>query len=211
MLFDMEVILRDYESKDYSQCESLVNEAWEFDANFKPQALADLAKQIYTKGSEINSNYMRVAEIDGDVAGFIFGLNKCRPKPRGNFLFGLKIMVKLFLVKPILPASRKEILSAFKTHEINRAKLVDRGKSEIVLFVVRKNFKGEGVGSRLWADFLANCQESSVESIIVETNKDGAASFYERLGFDLIGYFESPVHALAAAEGEACMYEYQCE
>jgi len=207
----MEVILRDYESKDYSQCESLVNEAWEFDANFKPQALADLAKQIYTKGSEINSNYMRVAEVDGDVAGFIFGLNEVRPKPRGNFLFGLKIMTKLLLVKPILPTSRKEILNAFKIHEINRAKLIGRGKSEIVLFVVRKEFKGKGLGTRLWADFLASCQESSVKLIIVETNKDGAASFYERLGFELIDYFESPVHALAAPEGEACMYEYQCK
>ena len=207
----MEAIIRDYESKDYSQCESLVNEAWEFDANFKPQALADLAKQIYTKGSEINSNYMRIAEIDGEVAGFIFGLNETHPKPKGNFLFGLKIMVKLLLVKPTLPASRKEILDAFKIHEINRTKLVDRGKSEIVLFVVRKKFKGKGLGTRLWAEFLSNCQGSSVKSIIVETNKGGAASFYERLGFELVGYFESPVHALAAPEGEACMYEYQCK
>lgn len=207
----MKAILRDYESKDYLQCESLVNEAWEFDVNFKPQALANIAKQIYTKGSEINSNYMRVAEVDGSVAGFIFGLNENLPRPRGNFVFGLKITAKLLLVKPVLPTSRKEILNAFKTHEINRSELIDRGKSEIVLFVVDEKFKGQGLGKRLWSDFLANCQDSSVKSIIVETNKDGAASFYEKLGFELIGYFNSPVHALAAPEGEACMYEYQCK
>jgi len=207
----MKAILRNYESKDYYQCECLVNEAWEFDAHFKPQALASIAKQIYTKGSEINSNYMQVAEIDGHVAGFIFGLNENHPKPKSDLLFSLKIIVKLILVKPTLPTSRKEILNAFKTHEINRAELVDRGKSEIVLFVVGKKFKGCGLGRKLWSGFLAHCQENSVKSIIVETNQNGAAGFYERLGFELIGYFKSPVHALVTPEGDACMYEYQCK
>lgn len=209
--FGMKAVLRNYESRDYSQCESLVNEAWGFDDHFKPQALTNIAKQIYTKGSEINSNYMQVAEMDGHVVGFIFGLNENRPKPRGSFLFGLKIMVKLILVKPTFPASRKGILNAFKIHEINRAELVDRGRSEIVLFVVGKAFKGCGLGTKLWSGFLAHCQESSVKSIIVETNKHGAAGFYEQLGFERIGYFKSPVHALVTPEGDACMYEYQCK
>lgn len=206
----METMLRDYESIDYSQCEALVNEAWEFDKNFKPQALADIAKLIYTKGSEVNSNYMRVAEIEGNVAGFIFGLNENRPKPRNNYLFGLKVMIKLLMVKPFLPSSRKELLSSFSVHELNRTKLVDRGRSEIVLFVVSKKFKGQGLGSRLWSEFLSHCQESAVESIIVETNKYGAATYYEQLGFELIGDFDSPVHAFAAPNGKACMYEFRC-
>jgi ribosomal protein S18 acetylase RimI-like enzyme len=207
----MEKIFRNLESKDYSHCEALVNEAWEFDTHFKPQALANIAKQIYTKGAEVNSNYMRVVEVDGSIGGFIFGLNENGPKPRGNFLFGLKIMLELLLVKPILPSSRKELLNSFSVHEGNRAKLVDKGRSEIVLFVVAKKLKGQGLGTQLWADFLSHCQENAVTSIIVETNKDGAATFYEQLGFELVGEFESPVHAFAAPNGQACIYEYRCE
>jgi len=207
----MDVIFRDYESKDYSQCEALVNEAWELDINFKPQALADIAKQIYTKGSEINSNFKRVVEIDGNVVGFIFGLNENTTKPKGNFLFGLKIMWKLLRVKPICPRSRKELLGAFNVHEANRSKLVDRSRSEIVLFVVGKRFKGRGYGKSLWAEFLSHCHASSVRSIIVETNKEGASTFYEKLGFKIIGDFQSPVHEFAAPNGQARMYEYQCQ
>ena len=135
----MQAIFRDYKSEDYFQCEALVNEAWCLDHHFKPQALADLAKLIYTKGSEISSNYKRVVEIDNKVVGFIFGLNENQEKPKENYAFGLKILFKLLFVKASLPSSKKELLNSFSVHEANRSKLVDRGRSEITLFVVGKN------------------------------------------------------------------------
>jgi ribosomal protein S18 acetylase RimI-like enzyme len=207
----MEVIFRNYKIKDYAQCESLVNEAWGFDKNFKPQGLADIAKEIYTKGSEINSNFRRVVEKDGKVVGFIFGLNKKGKNPKGKLIFGLKTLWKLLQIKPIQPRTRKELLSAFQVHEENRSKLVGSSNSEIVLFVVSKQYKGRGLGKRLWYEFLSNCQESSVESIIVETNRDGASTFYELLGFKIVGDFESPVHRFASPNGQACMYEFTCK
>lgn len=207
----MTPIYRDYRKSDYSQCEELVNEAWEFDSNFRPQALANIAKQIYTRGSEVNSNYARVVEVDGKVVGFIFGLNANRSKPKRNVLFGLKIMFKLLWVKPSVPSTRKELLQAFSDHEVNRSKLVGRGRSEIMLFVIAKAHKGKGFGTRLWSEFLDFCLESKVKSIIVETNRAGAATFYEQLGFQLIGDFDSPVHAFAAPNGQACMYEFFCK
>ena len=206
----MEPIFREYKATDYPQCESLVNEAWEFDKNFKPPALADITKQIYTKGSVINSNYKQVVEIDGKVVGFIFGLNTNNKKPRAHFIFALKILWRLIRVKPILPSSRKELLEALKIHESNRSKLVSRRNSEIVLFVVGKAFKGKGLGTRLWEGFLSQCKQSSVNSIIVETNRDEASTFYEQIGFKIIGEFDSPVHRFATPNGQACMYEYHC-
>ena len=205
----METIFRDYESKDYLQCETLVNDAWEFDKNFKPQGLSDIAKLIYTKGSVINSNFRRVIEIDGRVVGFIFGLNENANKPKSGFLFELKIIWKLLQVKPTRPSSRKELLNAFHVHENNRSKLVDKGRSEIILFVVEKHFRGQGFGKELWSEFHSHCQESLVKSIIVETNTDGASAFYEKLGFEVIGNFYSPVHQFAAPNSRACIYEYR--
>ena len=66
---------REYRDSDYEICEALVNNAWKFDSNFKPQELADLAKCVYTKGSVIGSNFRMVVEKNGKVAGFLFGLN----------------------------------------------------------------------------------------------------------------------------------------
>lgn len=211
-MINMKATFRNYEhNRDYKQCEALVNEAWNFDKNFSPQKLADLAKLLYTKGSVLGSNYRQVVEIDGNVAGFIFGFNEFSVKPKRNFLFGLHILWKLFWVKSNNPGDKKRLLNAINAHEMNRSKVINRGKSEIVLFVVGRNFRGMGYGKRLWSDFLSHCKDSDVKTIIVETNKLGASSFYEQLGFEHIGDFDSPLHEYATKGGQACMYEYRYE
>lgn len=204
----MEAVFREYRDSDYEQCETLVNKAWEFDKNFKPQELANLAKCIYTKGSVLGSNYWSVVEIDGDVAAFIFGLNEVKAKPNRNILFGLSILWRLLRIKRMEYKDKKKLLNAINSHEINRSKVVKRGRSEIVLFVVGRNYQGLGYGKRLLSDFASNCKDSGVKSIIVETNKLGASSFYEQVGFMHIGNFDSPLHEYATKGGQACMYEY---
>lgn len=204
----MNEIYREYRESDYSQCEELVNQAWGFDEIFSPSAMSDLAKCIYTKGSVLGSNYRMVVEVEGRIAGFVFGLNEYGKKPRKNYLFGLSILWRLMRIKSEKPEDKNDLLSAIKIHEKNKTKIVDRGKSEIVLFIVSKQYQGRGFGKRLWSGFKAKCKESGVSSIIVETNKLGASSFYELLGFRHLGDFNSPLHEFATKGGQACMYEY---
>ena len=207
----MNEIFREYKDSDYEQCEELVNKAWGFDKIFAPKALSDVAKCIYTKGSVVGSNYRMVVEVEGKVAGFIFGFNERAKKHRGNILFWLNILWRLMRIKSEKPENKNELLNAIKTHQKNRAKLASRGKSEIVLFVVDDEYKGKGYGKRLWSGFLSHCEKSGVASIIVEANKLGASSFYELLGFKNLGNFDSPLHEFATKGGQACIYEYVCK
>lgn len=207
----MEEILREYRDSDYKQCEELVNQAWGFDKIFAPVELSNLAKCMYTKGSVLGSNYRMVIEVNGKVAGFIFGHNECSVKPGLNILYRLSMLWKLIRVKSEKPRSKNEFLNAIKDHANNRTKLIRRGKSEINLFVVGKEYQGKGFGKKLWKGFLANCNDSGVGSIIVETNKLGACSFYEQVGFKHLGDFDSPLHDFATKGGQACMYEYVCK
>lgn len=207
----MKELLREYRKEDYKQCESLVNEAWEFDKIFAPKELSDFAKCMYTKGSVLGSNYRMVVEVDGKVAGFIFGLNERLKRPGINMLYRLSMLWRLIRVKSEKPENKNELLNAIKVHEKNRTKVVGRGKSEIVLFVVGKAYQGKGYGKRLWSGFQSQCKDSGVRSIIVETNQLGASSFYELLGFRHLSDFESPLHELATQGGQACMYEYVCK
>lgn len=202
---------RKYQETDYKQCEFLVNEAWGFDKIFAPKAFSDFAKYLYAKGAILGSNYKMVVEVDGKVAGFIFGLNDKRKKPGLNLRFRLRMLWRLVRVKSEKPNDKNEFLNAIGAHEKNRNELVGRGKSEIVLFVVGREYQGKGYGKRLWSGFLNQCLESGVSSIVVETNKRGASSFYESLGFTLLGDFNSPLHELATKGGQACMYGYVCE
>ena len=206
----MEETYREYRNGDYEQCEELVNQAWGFDKIFSPNALSDVAKLIYTKGSVLGSNCKMVVEIDGKVVGFIFGLNEYSKKPGKNILFKLSILWKLIRIKDGTP-DKRDLINALKCHEKNRAKIVDRGRSEIVLFVVSNEYQGKGLGKRLWFEFKSKCVKSGVGSIIVETNKLGASSFYEKIGFKHIGDFDSPLHEFATKGGQACMYEYACQ
>ena len=207
----MNELLREYKDNDYVQCEELVNKAWGFDKIFSPIALSDVAKCIYTKGSVLGSNYRMVIEVDGKVAGFLFGLNEKSKKPGKNILFGLRMLWRLIWIKSEKPIDKNVLMNAIKVHENNRTKVMGRGKSEIILFVVGDEYQGKGFGKKLWSGFLAQCKESGVSSIVVETNKLGASSFYELLGFRHIGDFDSPLHEFATKGGQACMYEYVCE
>jgi len=206
----MSETFREYRDCDYSECEELVNQAWGFDQIFSSQELSKFAKHIYTKGSCVSSNYRMVVEDNGRVAGFIFGLNTKSSKPGRNIIFGLGILWKLMRLKGDKSEKRK-LIDAINHHQKNRYEVVDKGRSEIVLFVVSKEYQGKGVGKRLWSYFKKSCIDSGVDSVIVETNKLGASSFYERIGFVHLSNFDSPLHELATEGGQACMYEYKCK
>lgn len=205
-----QVEYRQYKTADYIQCEKLVNQAWRFDDIFAPPALADFAKCIYTQGAVVAGNYHMVAEIDGEVAGFIFGFNEHGEKPKGKFIFGLKILFRLLTVKSAKPNGKKALIDAIGVHQKNRSNLIGSGQSEIMLFVINKKFQRQGIGTALWNGFKAECIKDSVNTIIVETNKLGASSFYEQLGFGHLGNFDSPLHEFATKGGQACLYGYTC-
>jgi ribosomal protein S18 acetylase RimI-like enzyme len=204
----MDTIIRFYRDSDYEYCESLVNKAWSFDEIFQPVELATLAKYLYTKGALVSSNYQRVVEHDGKVIGFIFGYDNLARKPKGKLLFGLEILWKLNRVKCHASESKKKLVDAIGEHQKNRFAIVGRGRSEIVLFVIAKSYQRKGIGQLLWSDFRSYCEADGVETVIVETNKLGASSFYEKLGFRLVADFDSPLHELATKGGQAQMYEF---
>lgn len=198
---------REYREVDYDRCEALVNQAWGFAKTFKPAGFADLVKCMYTRGSLLGSNYFYVATDQDKLVGFIFGLNEQAQQPKSHILYGLNILRRLFFLKGVAFSEKKALLKAANTHELNRSKIVKRGKSEINLFVVDPKYHGKGIGKQLLSGFVNYCRESGVHSMIVETNKLGASSFYEHVGFKHLGDFDSPIHEYATKGGQACMYE----
>lgn len=205
------VTYREYRDSDYSDCETLVDNAWGFERNFHPRELAVLGKYLYTMGSVASSNYRMVAEYDNKVIGFIFGYNERIPLPKHKlqkFSSKLAILKRLLFMNAMKLREKLDFINSMGTHEKNRTALLERGKSEIILFVVHPAFQARGIGKKLFAEFRSFCEKSKVESIIVETNKLGAASFYEHIGFELKGDFNSPLHNYVTKNGQACLYEY---
>jgi len=205
-----DIQIRKYRSSDYPCCESLVNQAWNFDSNFPPDAMASLAKYIYTMGSIAGSNFFRIIETQNMVISFLFGFNEKEPLPKHSLQklsSKLGIMKQLMFMKGMKFKAKTALLKSINTHELNRIKLIARGKSEITLFVIDPAYQGAGLGKMLFTEFKTFCRESGVGSILVETNHLEAASFYERIGFKHLGDFNSPLHNHITKNGQACMYE----
>jgi len=205
----MTVVYRKYTRSDYKRCEELVEQVWSLSKVFNTPGLSTIAKLGYTKGSLEMSNYKMVAVADNKVEGFIFGLNENKKIFPVNFYFRLSVLWKLFSIKGD-KTERDALLRALKTHKKNRSKIVQRGESEILLFVVSDEFQGKGCGKQLWCGFKDDCVSTGVESIVVSTNKGGASSFYETIGFTHLGDFNSPLHDIAQWQGQPCFYKFYC-
>lgn len=205
----MDIETRKYRESDYNRCTELVCEAWNFDSVFRPAEFTELAKAIYTGGALIESSFKSVALCNGEVVGFIFGINRNTQKARLHLRFRLKIIWQFYRLKNTTPC-KKDLLKALSEHEKNRSVFVPRKRNEIALFVVAKSFQGQGVGSALWQEFLETCIKAGEKNIYVETNKVGASGFYEKLGFEHLANFESPLHRFATPDGVACIYNYDC-
>jgi GNAT superfamily N-acetyltransferase len=191
-----------------------VSNAWKFQENFQPKELADINEYIYTTGSIALSNYKKVIEVDGKVVSFLFGFNEKLPVSPHEFQ---KISHKMMLLKKIIMIKNMSFFDKFRmikatfAHEMNKAKLVKHGSSEIFLFVTDPEYQGEGYGQMLFKGFVANCKDTGVETIHIETNTLGASSFYERVHCVHKGDFFSPLHAYTTKGGQACVYTFKIE
>lgn len=185
----------------------MVERVWNFNMIFTESALRQIASLAYTKGSLEESNFAQVVEINERVVGFLFGRNAKKPLFKNYFFFKLNMLWRLIWY-PGQKTARDNLLTAIKTHIKNRSVIVERGKSEILLFVVDPEYQGQGFGEKLWSKFKEACLKSGVESIYVSTNTSGATGFYHSMGFRHLGDFCSPLHEIVQWEGRPCMYVY---
>lgn len=202
-------LIRNYRWRDYKQCEHLVEKVWRFNTIFPNPALRRIASLGYTKGSLEGSNISQVVEHNGKVVGFLFGKNDRKKLFKYYLLFKVSMLWRLFWF-PGDKSERNDLLTALKTHVTNRSAIVEKGRSEILLFVVDPEYQGCGLGQLLWLNFRDQCMSSGVDAIYVSTNTSEATGFYGRMGFVRKGDFSSPLHEIAQWPGRPCMYEFKC-
>jgi len=206
------IIFRDYTPQDYTACEALVGQAWDFSRAFQPPALSGWALRLYTLGSLLGSDYRSVIEADDQVAGFLFGRNERQRLPEST-LHRLRtsagFLVRLFLLKGVSLPRKFSLLRLLNQHEANRSRVERRGASEINLFVIDRRLRRHGLGRRMIEGFSEHCAANGVQRIIVEVNIDQAGGFYHKCGFTEIGRFQAPLHALAAGP-DAALFSKAC-
>ncbi|OAN18059.1 hypothetical protein A3K86_03845 [Photobacterium jeanii] len=200
---------RQYRDSDYQACEDLVKQAWCFDKHFPSKSMADVLGFFYTSGAPLVSNFSLVAEVEGKVVGFIFGINKGKPQhsiPMSYRVKALSMLAKYWLSPSASWQQKKAVMRDFALHSNNRNALREEWGSELLLFVIDEKYQGAGIGSRMTKAFLQDCRDSGVSEVTVEANRDGASLFYEKQGFEYKGQFDSPLHQRCSNCSEACLY-----
>lgn len=207
----MEIAIRNFEQRDYERCEELVNEAWHFDKIFGDANLSKAALWMYTKGGLCSGNMNLVAVDQEKVVGFLFGYNALSKTGVWEKIKLALNAIIAFNFKKMDKIERNKFIKALADHNKNRSEVESGKASEICLFVISQDSRGKNIGTKLWEKFRDSCIKSGVKRIRVETNSLGASSYYEKQGFTLVSNFYSPLHEIATPNGQACMYQYDCD
>ncbi|PJM72609.1 hypothetical protein CS006_08525 [Bifidobacterium primatium] len=179
-----QAVLRAMRTEDMPKIEDIVRRTWNYDGLVSPRT-AELLARIDACNCLSRRTFMRVADIDGDVAGLI--VVNDRRNPRRD----LRLTFRQIASYAALATSRdgREGLAMF--HEYMRT---DRELSrdartqgmsydgEIVLFIVNDRYRGHGVGRRLFDAALEHMDDAGIGDFFLYTDTTCDFGFYDHRG-----------------------------
>lgn len=179
-----QTVLRSMRSEDLPQIERIVGRTWNYGDRVGAGTAARFSA-IDALNCLSRRTFMRVADIDGDIAGFIVA-NDLR-EPRRDWPM-LARRAALFL-RLALSREGRDGLRMFAKYEHADAMLrrdADqagrRYEGEVVLFIVSPDFKGHGVGRRLFGSAMEYFQGRGIEEFFLYTDTSCDFGFYEHRG-----------------------------
>ena len=177
----MDIHYRPYVHSDLDRCAALAAEAWPI-ASVVSHNTHSLMK-AYVKSILLFSDYTEVCCAGGEVIGFLFGLTHKK-------LPGFKARLELdrlfwgFLAGKYGPSERRfRFLVSFVLTLLKVELLCLRFDSEVELFVVDTEYRGQGIGRSLVDRFVEHLREENKRTLYLYTNMVSNWKFYERYGF----------------------------
>ncbi|USD67809.1 GNAT family N-acetyltransferase [Vibrio sp. SCSIO 43136] len=207
------VILRDYKPCDYFSCEALINEVWPFESNFASKIVGDYALRLFTTSHIFTSNHAKVVEINGEIAGLLLGKVDQKPESKPSIqqrLFQYACGLRFWLAQSVPWREKRALKSRITEHQAAWQQYSHLG-NELSLLVINPNYQGLGLGRKLWHVYLTTCQQLQAKSVVLETSQVGAGALYEKLGFERVGQFDSPLYQTFYHRTQVYVYRYQIQ
>ncbi len=181
-----DILFREVNKHDYNDLKVLINDAWHFEkyTNNPNSVKHILNANMHT--ALLTQNYTQVAELNGEVVGFLYGRVDGRSIPLKNLTH---LPYILFHGACLLLKSRHErnLVRGFFNLIKVYTKLLQNTKSEydgeLVFFVVSSKCRGKGIGKQLLNNYLDYCRQNSVKNIYVYTDENCNYGFYDFNGF----------------------------
>ena len=175
------VILRELKWSDLSALENVIRKTWDYDKFATPETAGKLAK-AYLSSCLANQTYTRVAEVNGVTAGVILGKNiekhRCPLRYRWRQITAL--------CRLLISKEGREILNFYRDVDDIDGQLLKRCdkdyKGEISLFALSPEYRGLGIGKKLFDCLLAYMKSQSIEDFYLYTDTSCNFGFYEHQG-----------------------------
>ncbi|MEO2190383.1 GNAT family N-acetyltransferase [[Clostridium] innocuum] len=175
------VKLRELKKQDIPVLEDVIRKTWHYDEFATPKTARKLAK-VYLASCLTNQTYTRVAEVNGVPAGLILGKNiekhHCPLKYRLHQIFALCGLM--------ISKEGRGILNFYKSVNDIDSQLLKQCnkdyKGEIALFALSPEYRGLGIGKKLFQCLLAYMKSQSISDFYLYTDTSCNFGFYEHQG-----------------------------
>lgn len=183
----MQTILRKIQHKDYRALENIIRKTWDYDKFCSPEIAAKLAK-VYLSSCLANQTFTQVAVIDNIPVGIIMG------RDISAYKCPLKYYIKLFTSGISLLMSKEgrllykffDNINTIDKNLLNKSKKNYQG--EVTFFAVTSNYRGKGIGKKLFEALLSYMKKQNVYDFYLFTDTSCNYSFYEHQGMNRVCY-----------------------
>ena len=187
-----QIILRETNEMDIAQIKAMINETWDWASLVTERNTLDAALGLYLNQILYDSTFGRVAMLDDEVAGVIFGCLNGKPP---QFRLLLENTTEHALVLLNAPETEREDIRIIFNglHKTYEELISGREKDYdgiLEFFVVSEKVRGLGVGKMLWNELKDYLQKNNAGSIYVYTDTDCNYGFYDHAGFKKVSQQE---------------------
>ena len=207
-----DLVLREPNPEDMPAIMDIVRDVWAWEEVFESDEVVEASVAMYLAPVLHEASFGRVAVLDGNVVGVIFGAVDDDEPCFKHLLYDLTpYMITL------LKTSEEERLGfcgyISKMRDVYE-RLVSGIEQEydgtLDFFATCKSAQGKGIGKQLWLELKAYFEEKNVKRIYLYSDSECNFGFYERQGFkkrrqDEVRYeFDGEVEI-----SEQYLYEYK--
>ncbi len=172
---------RSFIVSDLERCTQLSVDSWPVIYKLANKENSYRLMKLYVELCLLESDFTEVCcDNEDNVVGLLFGsispkkLNKKEKVKRGS-------LIREYLNVGLIDKKMRFILSFILT-EIKVRLLCSRFQSQVVLLMVDKECRGQGIGKRLMKNFISKAKNKNRKSIYLYTDIESNWKFYDIIG-----------------------------
>ena len=180
-----EIQIRVVSADDEVQLREIIREAWNYDRYSEKRRVVEMiVKHIFLEYA-MDQSYMRAAIQDGRILGLLMG----RSEAEFSYWKALRYLPRRLICSLFLRCTRegrRYLKNSRVENRADRELLQGHGDDfdgELVLFAVRQEAQGKGIGRMLLQDFTQYMRGCGAEDFFVLTDDFCNVDFYMKRGY----------------------------